>query len=79
MSLKSPPRNCAGWMARWSLTVLLVASWVGMLSAQEETPPAGGGGVILQEDVSGHYFEWVLAAIGVGVATFAVCRSSRRN
>ncbi len=79
MSLKSPRRNFSGRMARWSLTVLLVAFGVGVLSGQEEPPPAGGGGVVLQEDVSGHYLEWVLVAIGVGVATFAVCRSSRRN
>jgi len=39
----------------------------------------GGGAVLIEQDTSGLMFEWVLAAIGIGAAVYAVCRSSRRN
>ena len=47
--------------------------------AQDAPPASGGGGIVIQENVSGRYFEWILTAAGAGIATFAVCRSSRRN
>ena len=49
--------------------------------APAPSPPQapGGGAVLIEQDTSGLMFEWVLAAIGVGVAVYAVCRSSRRN
>lgn len=76
----SPLRKFASRTAGWLLSLLLLVGGEGPAAAQDEPPsPAGGGGVVVQEDTSGRYFEWVLAAIGVGVATFAVCRSSRRN
>jgi hypothetical protein len=80
MPSPSPLRKFSGRTAGWWLSLLLLACAEGRGFAQDEPPPPpSGGGVVLQEDTSGHYFEWVLAAIGVGVATFAVCRSSRRN
>jgi hypothetical protein len=73
------------------LGAALTAAGAGSLSAQTPAPvpapqtqPGGGGGgggsgAIIEDDTSGLYFEWALLAIGVGVALFAVCRSSRRN
>jgi hypothetical protein len=42
-------------------------------------PQAPSGTVLMEQDSSGHYFEWTITAIGIGVATYTVCRSSRRN
>ena len=81
-----PPR-CIRFRSRTA--ALLLTLIIGTLSAQEPAPeggaaPAapqapGGGAVVIEQDTSGLIFEWILTTIGVGVAVFVVCRSSRRN
>lgn len=81
------PLLCRSLLVRWAAALLsgglfLWETSAGVAQEGAGPPPDGGGGggaIILQEDTSGLFFEWVLVAIGVGGATFAVCRSSRRN
>ncbi|MFV0446007.1 MAG: hypothetical protein ACK5Q5_20720 [Planctomycetaceae bacterium] len=72
------------WLRMLFLSVLLVSP--GGLAAQEAAPPSADGApvappapVLVEQNTSGHYFEFIVTAIGVGVALFAVCRSSQRN
>jgi hypothetical protein len=74
------------WLFPLALCAGLLAGGPRALSAQDTVPaptsvpaPDSGGGAVIQENTSGLYLEWSLVAIAVGVAVFAVCRSSRRN
>jgi hypothetical protein len=71
-------RSC---VSRLALTAALAATRLLPAQAPPAAPPAAppeAGSTVVQ-NTSGHYMEWAVVAIGVGIAVFAVCRSSRRN
>jgi hypothetical protein len=71
-------------LRRFIATCVVVASLAAASSLRAQTAPAApaappDSGSTVVQDASGNYLEWGIVAIGVGVAVFAVCRSSRRN